>query len=45
MLPYHADNIKCEGMCVWNVNSKIKLVISLSEDGAVYLHSVGKLMK
>lgn len=45
VMQYHADNIKCEGMFVWNLDKDIKMIISLTEDGAVYMHSVGKLLK
>lgn len=32
-------------MFVWNVDKDIKLVLSMTEDGCVFMHSVGRLVK
>jgi hypothetical protein len=32
-------------MKVWNIDKDIQLILSITEDGSVYMHSVGKLLK
>lgn len=44
-LLYHGEVEKAEGLFAWNIDKDIKLIISLAEDGSLYMHSVGKLMK
>lgn len=32
-------------MFVWNIDKDIKIILSITEDGSVYMHSYGKLLK
>lgn len=44
-LQYNNEGTKCEGFYVWHVDKDIKLIMSLADDGSVYMHSVGRLIK